>query len=111
MAQILEKLEEKRKRLEELENYDLVKQETQRQWKECEERLDTLCGKLSDARQKEGKKLVKRISQGLKDLNFMDVQFSMEFRRLSQYGLPAASCPGLCWPSRRFWRTRTTSQP
>ncbi len=83
---VLEKLEEKKRRLEELENYDLVKQETERQWRECEKRLDALCGKLSEVRQKEGKKLAKRISQGLRDLNFIDVQFSMEFRRLEQYG-------------------------
>ena len=83
---VLEKLEEKKRRLEELENYDLVKQETERQWRECENCLDALCGKLSEVRQKEGKKLAKRISQGLKDLNFIDVQFSMEFRRLEQYG-------------------------
>jgi len=86
VGEILEKLEEKKRRLEELENYDLAKQEAERKWKECEERLDTLCGRLSDVRQKEGKKLVKRISQGLKDLNFIDVQFSMEFRRMEQYG-------------------------
>ena len=30
--------------------------------------------------------MVKRISQGLNDLNFIDVEFSMEFRRLEQYG-------------------------
>ncbi len=85
-AQILEKLEEKRKRLEELENYDQVKEETREQQEECEKHLDALCKKLSDLRQKEGKKLVKRISQGLNDLNFIDVEFSMEFRRLEQYG-------------------------
>jgi len=37
-------------------------------------------------RKKEAAKLTKKISQGLKDLNFMDVQFSMEFNRLPQYG-------------------------
>ncbi|MCI8888560.1 MAG: DNA repair protein RecN [Hungatella sp.] len=86
IGEILEKLEEKRRRLEELENYDLVKQNTEKEWKECEGQLETLCGKLSALRQKEAGKLVKRISQGLKDLNFIDVQFSMEFRRLEQYG-------------------------
>ena len=53
-AQILEKLEEKRKRLEELENYDQVKEETREQQEECEKHLDALCEKLSDLRQKEG---------------------------------------------------------
>jgi DNA repair protein RecN (Recombination protein N) len=83
---ILKKLEEKKRRLEELENYDLVKQETERQWKECRDDLERLCAKLSEVRKKEAAKLTKKISQGLKDLNFMDVQFSMEFNRLPQYG-------------------------
>ncbi len=86
IQEILGKLEEKRRRLKELENYDLVKQNTEKEWKACEAQLEELCGKLSDLRRKEAGKLVKRISQGLKDLNFIDVQFSMEFRRLDQYG-------------------------
>lgn len=86
VEEILEKLEEKRRRLEELENYDLVKQKLEKEWKECEKKLETLCQKLSDLRQKESKKLVKQIRQGLEDLNFIDVQFSMEFKRLEQYG-------------------------
>lgn len=86
IQEILGKLEEKRRRLKELENYDLVKRNTEKEWKACEAQLEELCGKLSDLRRKEAGKLVKRISQGLKDLNFIDVQFSMEFRRLDQYG-------------------------
>ncbi len=85
IGEILKKLEEKRRRLEELENYDLVKQETERQWKEWEKRLGELCGKLSEVRRKEARKLTKKICLGLEDLNFIDVQFSMEFSRLSGY--------------------------
>lgn len=85
IEEILEKLEGKKQRLEELENYDLVKQETERQWKECGDRLEELCGKLSDVRKKEAAKLTKKIRQGLEDLNFIDVEFSMEFGRLPQY--------------------------
>lgn len=86
IQEILEKLEAKRKRLDELEHYDLAKERLEREWKECEEKLEGLCGQLSDLRRKESKKLVKEIRQGLEDLNFIDVQFSMEFRRLDQYG-------------------------
>lgn len=82
---VLKKLDEKKKRLQELENYDLVKERLKQQWKECEKKLDELCSRLSRLRQKEGKKLTEHITQGLRDLNFIDVQFSMEFRRLEQY--------------------------
>ena len=84
-ADILKKLEEKRRRLEELDNYDLVKQETEKKWKDCGGKLEGLCEKLSKARKKEAGKLTEKISQGLRDLNFLDVKFSMEFSRLSQY--------------------------
>ncbi len=85
-AVILKKLEEKRRRLEELENYDLVKQETEEKWRQCGKKLENLCGKLSEARKEEAEKLTEKISRGLEDLNFMDVRFSMEFSRLPQYG-------------------------
>ena len=84
-ADILKKLEEKRRRLEELDNYDLVKQETEKKWKDCGDKLEGLCEKLSKARKKEAGKLTEKISQGLRDLNFLDVKFSMEFSRLPQY--------------------------
>ncbi len=84
-ADILKKLEEKRRRLEELDNYDLVKQETEKKWKERGDKLEGLCEKLSKARKKEAGKLTEKISQGLRDLNFLDVKFSMEFSRLPQY--------------------------
>ena len=84
-ADILKKLEEKRRRLEELDNYDLVKQETEKKWKDCGDKLEGLCEKLSKARKKEAGKLTEKISQGLRGLNFLDVKFSMEFSRLPQY--------------------------
>lgn len=85
-AVILKKLDEKRRRLEELENYDLVKQEAEEKWKQCGKKLEDLCRKLSEARKEEAEKLTEKISRGLEDLNFMDVRFSMEFSRLPQYG-------------------------
>lgn len=36
-------------------------------------------------RQEEAKKLTEKIRTGLIDLNFLDVRFSMEFRRLPHY--------------------------
>lgn len=86
IGDILRKLEEKRQRLEELENYDLLKQRTEQEWKECGGKLETLCGQLSAVRREEAEKLTGRISQGLEDLNFIDVRFSMEFSRLPYYG-------------------------
>lgn len=82
---ILEQLEKKQEKLEELEDYDNIRVRTEQKLKETTGELDRLCGQLSELRQKEAKALTRRIRQGLEDLNFMDVTFSMEFRRLDHY--------------------------
>lgn len=82
---VMKVLEEKKKRLEELENFDVVREETERELKSSEERLEKLCQKLSDIRRKAGKELAERMKESLIDLNFLDVKFVMEFRRLERY--------------------------
>ena len=68
VREIMEKLEEKRKERE-----------------KTEEKLEQLCTELSKVRQSAAKILTEKIRQGLEDLNFIDVAFEMEFRRLEQY--------------------------
>lgn len=45
------------------------------------EELDELCAEVSGIRKKAAKGLTKAIAQALEDLNFLDVQFTMEFRK------------------------------
>lgn len=82
---VLKQLEEKKVRLEELDNYDFLRAQTEKRLSEEEACLEQLSGELSAVRQKIAKKLTGQIAKGLKDLNFLDVQFTMEFRRLSHY--------------------------
>lgn len=83
--QIFINLEEKRKRLEELEDYDGLKHETEQKISQVEDKLNELCGQLSYMRKETAKELTKKIKAGLADLNFIDVDFSMEFTRLNHY--------------------------
>ncbi len=83
--QIFVNLEEKERRLDELENYDARKLETEKELAEVEGRLETLCGKLSELRKQAAKELTAKIKSGLMDLNFIDVEFSMEFTRLDHF--------------------------
>lgn len=78
-------LVEKRARLEQLEHFDEFRQETERRLNMTTARLEELCGTLSAERQEAAKKLTGQIREGLVDLNFLDVSFSMEFRRLDHY--------------------------
>lgn len=85
VSQIFTNLEEKRARLIELEDYDSLKRETEQQILTIEDKLDQLCRQLSYMRKETAKELTKKIKTGLKDLNFLDVEFSMEFKRMDHY--------------------------
>lgn len=85
VEEILEKLEEKKARLDELENFDLVKGKLEKELAAQEKELDGLSAQLSGVRQKAAEELTEKIRQALTDLNFIDVQFDMEFRRLPHY--------------------------
>lgn len=85
ISDIMAQLEEKRRRLEELENHDLILAKLEQDLAETEELLEKQCRELSEIRQKEAEVLVDRIRQGLEDLNFIDVQFDMKFQKLDRY--------------------------
>ena len=82
---MLDSLDRKREKLEELEHFDLRREETERRFAQLEDRLETLCGELSEIRRETAQTLTERMREGLSDLNFLNVEFTMEFRRLSHY--------------------------
>ena len=82
IEKVLDSLDKKREKLEELEHFDLRREETERRFAQLEERLETLCGELSKIRRETA---TERMREGLSDLNFLNVEFTMEFRRLSHY--------------------------
>lgn len=85
VALINQKLEEKRNRLEELEDYDYHREQTKKELEACGNRLEAFCAQLSEIRKKASRELVKKIRDGLVDLNFLDVEFDMEFERLEHF--------------------------
>lgn len=85
IADVLKKLEEKKEKLEELENFDMLRGQTEKQLKETEEKLLDISSKLSAVRKKTAKELSEKIRAGLEDLNFLDVKFTMEFKKLSHF--------------------------
>lgn len=85
VSQILEQLEQKQRRLEELLDFDRLRQETEVRLNEAEEILKAFCEELSDMRRQAARELTAEISQALEDLNFLDVNCVMEFTRLDHY--------------------------
>lgn len=82
---ILNSQEEKQKQLDKLIDYEQHKIRLQEQMKKIEKKLEDDCLQLSLERQKWGKELSDRITEGLVDLNFLHVAFSIEFSKTSSY--------------------------
>ncbi len=78
-------LEEKKKRLDELENYDKVRREVEENLQKSRHQLEELCEHLSQIRKKGAKELSGKIYQALQDLNFLNVAFTIEITRLPYF--------------------------
>lgn len=82
IPEVLQALEEKKARLQELENYDELREQAEKELEQAEAVLKEHSEALSAARKQFAGELVEKIADGLRELNFLDVQFEMEFRRL-----------------------------
>lgn len=85
IEEILEALDEKSKRIEVLNDYDEYLKKLETNLKQKEQELSKVSETVSKIRQEEAKKLTEQIIQSLNDLNFLDVNFEMEFNRLATY--------------------------
>lgn len=75
---VLKSLEEKKKRLAELENYEELAFSARAEFEEQKRVLGLLCGRLSKEREKAAKILESRITEELEDLNFLHVEFQVD---------------------------------
>lgn len=85
VERIFVSLEEKREKLFELENYDERKAETEKELLAVTGRLEDACGKLTAARREAAGRLCTSIAAALRELNFLDVRFDMEFKALDHF--------------------------
>ena len=82
---ILKACEEKEERMEVLNDYDAYLDKLSRRLEKSQAQAMKLCGEISALRRKTAEELVPAITAALKDLNFLDVRFSMEFSRLENF--------------------------
>lgn len=85
IEEILESCKSKSERIRKLEDYDKYLNHLLISIKEKEEELEQLCSEVSAIRKEEAKKLTEAIRQALQELNFLDVQFTMQFLRTTDY--------------------------
>lgn len=82
---VLDALNEKQKRLEQLNDYDNYLTSLKEKVTKAEKTLTVSCEKISKIRQKYAKTLVKSVTEALRELNFLDVTFEMKFEQLSGF--------------------------
>lgn len=77
--------EEKQKELERLYHFEQYKEKLEKETEEAEKHLNLVCAALSELRQQYAVQLELHITEGLKDLNFLDVVFQIAFEKTQNY--------------------------
>lgn len=82
---VLQAKEEKEIRCQHLLDYEEYLQQLKQRMVQTEAELQKICSEVSALRQKSAKKLTKQVQKALVDLNFLDVNFTMEFADTGKY--------------------------
>lgn len=85
IEEVLKTLEEKQSRLLQLESYEEYLNRLQVKIKEEKEKIISLCEKISKLRKKAAGELSEKLTRAMIDLNFMDVDFSIEVEALPEH--------------------------
>lgn len=85
ITDILETLAEKEAKLARLQDYDAYLVQLKGKVSKAEQILREVSGEVSEIRKKYAKELVAEVTSALKDLNFLDVRFEMNFEELTKY--------------------------
>lgn len=82
---IMASCEEKQERISQLQNFDTYEKQLREQYEQAKEQVDLLCGQIRGIRQRAGAALREKMIHALQDLNFLDVQFDLQFHELGHY--------------------------
>lgn len=85
ITDILETLAKKEARLARLQDYDAYLVQLKGKVSEAEKILCEVSKEVSEIRKKYAKELVAEVTSALRDLNFLDVRFEMNFEELTKY--------------------------
>lgn len=82
IEKIFDYQKEKIQRLSVLENYEKNKEEAQAQEEEKKQIVLKICEEVSEIRKKAAEGLIEKITDGLRDLNFLEVKFDIIFEKM-----------------------------
>ena len=85
IEEVLDACSKKQERIEKLQDYDAYLNGLSASIEKREKQVKALSEEISSIRQMEAQKLTSSIVKALDELNFLDVSFSMDFKRLEDY--------------------------
>lgn len=85
IEEVLEACSRKQERIEKLQDYDTYLNGLSASIEKQEKQVKALSEEISSIRQEEAQKLTASIAEALDELNFLDVSFTMDFKRLEDY--------------------------
>ena len=85
IPEVLEALAGKQERLDKLKDYDSYLAELREKVTRAEKQLEQTAGVVSEIRKEYAGRLTAAVTEALRDLNFLDVRFMMEFARTPDY--------------------------
>lgn len=104
IERILQEKQTKEEKLDQLQHYEEYRSELEGTLRNSEATLQHCCETVTDIRKKYAKELSDQARQALLDLNFLDVQFEMEFGRLDHYTANG-------WDETRFMISTNPGEP
>ncbi len=82
---VLEYQQEKQKELERLADYDNYREQLKQTLAKETEKLKNISNKVSEIRKKKAQELCEKVKEHLLDLNFLNTDFTMEFKENAQF--------------------------
>lgn len=77
--------EEKQARIDQLKNFDTYEKKLREQYEHAKAEVSALCEQISEIRKRAGAALREKMIRALQDLNFLDVQFDLQFSRTGSF--------------------------
>lgn len=82
---VIASMQERQQRIDKLLNYAEYEQNLKAEYEKARQDLEGLCQRLSDIRHAAGEQFKQQMIAALSDLNFLDVQFDLDFQRLDHF--------------------------
>ena len=85
IEEVLAVCEEKQARIDQLKHFDTYERQLREQYEQATAQVEALCEQICVIRKEAGAVLREKMIHALQDLNFLDVQFDLQFSKTGRY--------------------------